>query len=161
MARAKFISGIESLSGTICKQRLPDGRKKILYAVTRKNGTHIYSRIIEPRKTHVSESEEARRMRFRVCAQATAIVLRETRPKNKTRGEIWKQCQRVFDKAPCFLEAEYVAQTFHSALKCLISFHSSSFHGVLCSRLSRAKNNFWVFWGHFGAFWTKEKIIFV
>jgi hypothetical protein len=110
MARAKFISGIESLSGTICKQRLPDGRKKILYAVTRKNGTHIYSRIIEPRKTAVSETEEARRMRFRVCAQATAIVLRETRPKNKKRGEIWKQCQRVFDKAPCFLEAEYVAQ---------------------------------------------------
>ncbi len=110
MARMTLPAGIKSISGTISKQVLPDGRKKILYAVTRKNGTHIYSRVIEPRKTVVSESEEARRMRFRVCAQASAIVLRETRPKNKTRGEIWKQCQRVFDKAPCFLEAEYVAQ---------------------------------------------------
>ena len=110
MARAKFISGIESLSGTICKQRLPDGRKKIVYAVTRKNGTHIYSRVIEPRKTAVTEAEVERRMRFRVCAQATAIVMRELHPKDRKRGEIWKKCQRVFDKAPCFLEAEMVAK---------------------------------------------------
>lgn len=110
MARMTLPAGIKSISGTISKQVLPNGRKKIVYAVTRKNGTHIYSRVIEPRKTAVSESEEARRMRFRVCAQATGIVMRELHPKDRKRGEIWKKCQRVFDKAPCFLEAEYVAQ---------------------------------------------------
>ena len=109
MARMTLPAGIQSMSGTISKQVLPNGRKKIVYAVTRKNGTYVYSRVIEPRKTAVTEAEVERRMRFRVCAQATAIVMRELNPKERKRGEIWKKCQRVFDKAPCFLEAQFVA----------------------------------------------------
>lgn len=93
--KIEFSDLFKSMSGTISRKRLPDGRTKTI-VVTKKGS--MYETTYNPPKKLTQETID-RRAKFGCVAKATAIVCRELGDATSaTRKQHWKNLSALYDR---------------------------------------------------------------
>lgn len=97
MARIELPAFIKTMSGTISKRELQDGRI-LRMVVTKKN--RLYVRTEQPRCIKATEKELAQRSKFGLINRAIAIVRKELGiPYNpQSTKKLWEDMGRIYDR---------------------------------------------------------------